>query len=106
MSIEEAGRYALSLGELVTADQFTRSWFCWRVAGKWFMLTDLDIPEPQVSLKLPPELASELMEQYDSISPAVHMNKPGWYEVYLDYLDASLVKELIRTSYDLVKEKR
>ncbi len=48
MSIEEAGRYALNLGELVTADQFTRGRFCWRVAGKWFMLTDLDVPEPQV----------------------------------------------------------
>ena len=45
------------------------------------------------------------MDEYDSISPAVHMNKPGWYEVYLDYLDASLVKGLIKTSYDLVRNK-
>ena len=49
------------------------------------------------------------MDEYDSISPAVHMNKPGWYEVYLDYLDyldSSLVKELIKTSFNLVVNKR
>lgn len=34
------------------------------------------------------------------------MNKPGWYEVYLDYLDSSLVKELIKTSFNLVVNKR
>ena len=70
------------------------------------MLTDLDIPESQISLKLPSELVGELMDEYDSISPAVHMNKPGWYEVYLDYLDSSLVKELIKTSFNLVVNKR
>lgn len=52
MNLEEAGHYALSLGETVTEDQFTRNWYCWRVDGKWFMLTDLDIPESQISLKL------------------------------------------------------
>lgn len=106
MNLEEAGHYASSLGETVTEDQFTRNWYCWRVDGKWFMLTDLDIPESQISLKLPSELAGELMDEYDSISPAVHMNKPGWYEVYLDYLDSSLVKELIKTSFNLVVNKR
>ena len=47
-----------------------------------------------------------MVDEYDSISPAVHMNKPGWYEVYLDYLDSSLVKELIKTSFNLVVNKR
>lgn len=53
-------------------------------------------------MKLPLDLAIELQEQYDSITPAVHMNKPGWYELYLDYLEDDLVRQLITTSYNLV----
>ena len=60
MSIEDADRFALSLGEHVTR------------------------------------------EQYDSITPAVHMNKPGWYELYLEYLEDDLARQLITTSYNLV----
>lgn len=102
MNIDDVDRFALSLGEQITRDQFTKNWFCWRVAGKWFMLTDMAIPEQQVSVKLPLDLAIELQEQYDSITPAVHMNKPGWYELYLDYLEDDLVRQLITTSYNLV----
>lgn len=102
MSIEEADRFAFSLGDQVSRDQFTKNWYCWRVSGRWFMLTDLAIPEAQISIKLPLDMAAELQEQYDSITPAVHMNKPGWYELYLDFLEDDLVRKLIMTSYRLV----
>lgn len=102
MSIEEADRFAFSLGDQVSRDQFTKNWYCWRVGGKWFMLTDLAIPEVQISIKLPLDMAVGLQEQYDSIMPAVHMNKPGWYELYLDYLEDDLIRKLIMTSYNLV----
>ena len=47
------------------------------------MLSNLVIPESQISVKPPAELYQELMEHYDSVSQAVHMDKPGWSYTYL-----------------------
>lgn len=46
MNIEEVREYALSLNEHVTEDLFVKSWVSWRIAGKWFLLTNLNVPEP------------------------------------------------------------
>jgi len=102
MNIEEVREYALSLNEQVTEDLFVKSWVSWRIAGKWFLLTNLDVPEPHVAVKILPDVAIELRDRYKSVGPAIHMNKATWSELYLNQLDGDFVKEQIRTSYNLV----
>ena len=105
MNIEEVREYALSLNEQVTEDLFVKSWISWRIAGKWFLLTNLDVPEPHVAVKMQPDVAIELRERYEGVGPAIHMNKKNWSELYLNQLNDDFVKQQIKASYDLVVSK-
>lgn len=105
MNIEEARDYALSLHPDVTENLFVKSWISWRIAGKWFMLTNLDLDEPQVSVKMKPEVAIDLRERYEGVLPAYHMNKANWSELRLNLLNDEFVKQQIRDSYNLVVAK-
>ena len=49
MNIEEARIFALSLNSNVTEDLFADEWVSFRIGGKWFMLMQLDAPEPRVA---------------------------------------------------------
>ncbi len=102
MNIEEVREFALGLNEAVTEDMFTENWISWRIFGKWFMLMQLDAPEPRVAIKLSPDIGLSLREQYSGVTPAFHMNKIHWSDLYLNQLSDEFVKEQITASYDLV----
>jgi len=102
MDIESVRDFALSLNEAVTEELFAKEWISWRIGGKWFLLMQLDSPEPRVAVKLPPEVGVALREQYDGVRPAYHMNKVHWNDLYLDLLNDDFVKEQITNSYNLV----
>ena len=105
MNIEQVRDFALSINPAVTEELFAENWISWRIFGKWFLLMQLDAPEPRVAVKLPPELSAELRVQYDGIRPAYHMNKVHWNDLYLNELDDTLVQELITASYHLISSK-
>ena len=105
MDIEEVREYALGLSHMVTEELFAEEWISWCIAGKWFLLMQLDAPEPRVAVKLPPEVGQELREKYEEVRPAYHMNKTHWSDLYLDALDEAFVKEQILASYQLVVSK-
>lgn len=105
MDIEVVRDFALSLNEEVTEDVFTEQWVSWRIGGKWFLLMQLDAPEPRIAVKLPPEVNVELRERYEGVCPAFHMNKTHWSDLYLRKLDDEFVREQITTSYQLVWSK-
>ena len=105
MNIEQVRDFALSINPAVTEELFAENWISWRIFGKWFLLMQLDAPEPRVAVKLAPEVSAELRVQYDGIRPAYHMNKTHWNDLYLNDLDDSLVRELITSSYHLVASK-
>ena len=67
MKFDEARIFALSLSPSVTEDLFAEDWISFRIAGKWFMLMQLDTPEPRVAVKLDPERGSDLCDHYDGI---------------------------------------
>ena len=46
MDIEQIRKFALGLNAQVTKDLFCEDWITWRIAGKWFLLMQLDAPEP------------------------------------------------------------
>ena len=106
MNIEEVRSYALSLDENVTEDLFAEQWISWRIAGKWFLLMQLDAPEPRIAVKLPPSTNATLREQYEGVRPAYHMNKTHWSDLYLELLDDDFVIEQIKASFQLVASKQ
>ncbi len=105
MDIEQVRAFALSLNPAVTEELFAEHWVSWRIAGKWFLLMQLDAPEPRVAVKLPPEQAGDLRSRHDGIRPAYHMNKEHWSDLYLNELPAPIVEELIAASFHLVASK-
>ena len=105
MNIEEVRSYALSLDENVTETLFAKQWISWRIAGKWFLLMQLDAAEPRIAVKLPPATNTALREQYEGVRPAYHMNKTHWSDLYLKLLDDAFVKEQISASFRLVSNK-
>jgi predicted DNA-binding protein (MmcQ/YjbR family) len=74
-----------------------------KVAGRMFGLTKPGEFPPTFNLKCEPTRALGLRDQYPAIQPGYHMNKRHWNTLTLDgSLPASLVRELIDHSYDLV----
>lgn len=106
MNIEEVREFALSLHPEITEELFADEWISWRIGGKWFLLMQLDAPEPRVAVKLPPETGLELRDQYSGVRPAYHMNKTHWNDLYLNQLDDTLVRKLITRSFRIVAGKR
>ncbi|WP_455671638.1 MmcQ/YjbR family DNA-binding protein [Phocaeicola sp.] len=105
MDIESVRDFALSLNENVTEELFAKQWISWRICGKWFLLMQLDAPEPRIAVKLPPDVATTLRDQYSGVRPAYHMNKTHWSDLYLNELDDNFVKMQITASYQLVLSK-
>ena len=102
MNIEQVRDFALSINPAVTEELFAENWISWRIFGKWFLLMQLDAPEPRIAVKLPPEVAIELRERHRGVRPAYHMNKKHWSDLYLQQLDDNFVKEQIKASFHLV----
>ncbi len=70
-----------------------------------FALTDLTV-FASVNLKCDPEEAVDLRERYAAIKPGYHMNKKHWNTVEINgSLPNSLIKTMIRNSYELVVQK-
>ncbi|MCZ1018769.1 MmcQ/YjbR family DNA-binding protein [Streptomyces noursei] len=74
-----------------------------KVGGKIFALTSLDVAPLTVSLKCDPELARRLRAAHPEVIPGYHLNKRHWNTVSLTGdLPDRMVRELIEDSYDLV----
>lgn len=77
-----------------------------KVMGKMFALTGLEREGFTVNLKCDPDRAVELREQYVEVEPGWHMSKVHWNTVdFTGELPASLLRELIDHSYELVVSK-
>jgi len=75
---------------------------CFKMGGKIFAMVGLD--NPRLCLKCTPETFAELIEREDI--PAPYVGRYKW--VMLDRLDAvrwDELRELIRTSYEMVAAK-
>lgn len=73
--------------------------------NKMFCLTNLDHPN-SINLKCDPELASELRERYNEVTPGYHMNKKYWNTIALDgTLSDKVILSWIDHSYEIVVER-
>ena len=74
----------------------------YKVMGKMFLLSSLT-PPVSINIKCDPELAVELREKYDAVTPGYHMNKVHWNTVLLDgSVPDKYILEWIDLSYKLV----
>jgi predicted DNA-binding protein (MmcQ/YjbR family) len=103
MDLPEAIDLCLSLPGAEETTPFGPDVLVYKVAGKVFALTDPGDFPARMNLKCDPERASSLREEHESITPGYHMNKKHWNTVRIDRsVPASLVRDLILHSYDLV----
>ena len=74
-----------------------------KVAGKMYALLDLSENSRGITLKCDPELAIELREQHNEVTPAWHFNKQHWNGVDLQgSISDGLLKDWINHSYTIV----
>jgi predicted DNA-binding protein (MmcQ/YjbR family) len=74
-----------------------------KVGGKMFALAALDEVPTTVNLKCDPDLALELRDRYEQVTPGYHMNKKHWNTIEIEGgIPDSEVRNMIDHSYDLV----
>lgn len=105
MNIDEYRNYCLSLKGTTEDLPFDENTLVFKVKGKMFALTDIDLFE-SINLKCDPEEAIELRERYEGITPGYHMNKRHWITVKTDgSVPSGLIYELTEKSYKLIIKK-
>ncbi len=103
MHIEEFRAYCLNKKGVTEGLPFDKNTLVFKVLNKMFALTSLTAEEFKVNLKCNPEKSIELREEFESITPAFHMNKKHWNTVNINSLNNDyLFIELLNHSYDLV----
>ncbi|MEJ0056056.1 MAG: MmcQ/YjbR family DNA-binding protein [Bacteroidota bacterium] len=105
MNIEFFREYCLLKKGVTEEFPFDSNTLVFKVMGKMFALTDVEL-FGGINLKVDPEEGAELRDQYSFIQAAYHMNKKHWITVVMENgVPDKLVKRLIDNSYDLVVEK-
>lgn len=84
MNIEEVRKYCLSLPDTEEAMPYGEDWVVFRVGGKIFLHIWLEAPIPTIAVKLLSERGEELREEYNAFSPAYHLNKKHWNDIFIE----------------------
>ena len=97
---------ALQFPEVTCTQPFGDGCDVFKVMDKVFMLSFHLEGQAAINLKVIPDDGAMLRDIYPYIRAGWHMNKQHWITVYEDeHLNATLVQDLIRDSYDLVVSK-
>ena len=102
MNVEDFRDFCLRKSGVTEGFPFDSKTLVFKVAGKMFALTDIDMFE-FINLKCDPERSLELRETYNGVKPGWHMNKRLWNSVSVDLdVPEELLLELITHSYEEV----
>ncbi len=102
MTIDVYREFCLAFKGVTEELPFDENTPVFKVKGKMFALTDIDLFE-SINLKCDPEEAVALRERYEGITPGYHMNKRHWITVKTDgSVPVKLIYELTEKSYKLV----
>jgi len=102
MNIEEFRNYCIAKKGVTEEFPFDEKTLVFKVMGKMFALTNIDIFE-RVNLKCDPEKALDLREEYEGIVAGYHMSKKHWNTIIIESdVSYNLIAELIDNSYKLV----
>ena len=103
MDLEQFREYCLSKPSANESTPFGPDALVFKVRGKMFALAALDEVPTRVNLKCDPDLALELRDRYEQITPGYHMNKKHWNTVEIESgIPDAEVRKMIDHSYDLV----
>lgn len=103
MNIEELRNYCLLKKGATECFPFDESTLVFKVSGKMFALIPLEKVPLQINLKCDPEMAIDLRDRYNGVTPGYHMNKNYWNTVICDDLvNDQLLLKWIDNSYELV----
>ena len=103
MDLEQFRDYCLSKPGATESTPFGPDVLVFKVGGKMFALAALDEVPTTVNLKCEPDLALDLRDRYEQVSPGYHMNKKHWntVEIASGIPDVEL-RKMIDHSYELV----
>jgi predicted DNA-binding protein (MmcQ/YjbR family) len=103
MDIESFRQFCLSFPDVSEEFPFGPDTLVFKVKGKMFALTDLEL-FVSINLKCDPDEAIELRERYPAVQPGYHMNKKHWNTILMDNsIPDRNLKEWIENSYQLVR---
>jgi predicted DNA-binding protein (MmcQ/YjbR family) len=103
MDLEQFREYCLGKRGAREDTPFGADVLVFKVAGKMFALAQLDQVPTTANLKCDPDLALDLRDRYEQVSPGYHMNKKHWNTVEIDGgIPESEVCKMIDHSYELV----
>jgi predicted DNA-binding protein (MmcQ/YjbR family) len=83
MHIEDLRSYCLSKKGSTESLPFGPETLVFKVMNKMFALMPME-PPFSINLKCNPELAIELRDKFDAITPGYHMNKAHWNTIMID----------------------
>jgi len=103
MDLAEFREYCLSKPCASEGTPFGPDVLVFKVGGRIFALASLDEVPATANLKCDPDLALELRDRYEQVTPGYHMNKKHWntMEINTGIPDAEL-RKMIDHSYELV----
>lgn len=109
MNIRSFREYCLSLPNVTekmpftkVKDPYSRNVLCFYIGSKWFCYVNIEVFD-RCCVKSAPDEAEELRARYAGITPAWHMNKRLWNDVYFNSdVSDSKILELVAESYRLV----
>ena len=103
MNIESFREHCLKKPGTTEETPFGPEDLVFKVGGKMFAIAALMEVPPRVNLKCDPDLALELRDRYEQVTPGYHMNKKHWNTVELSGgIPESEMRKMIDQSYDLV----
>ena len=103
MDLAQFREYCLSKPRASESTPFGPDVLVFKVEGRIFALAPLDEVPGRANLKCDPDLALDLRDRYEQVTPGYHMNKRHWNTVEIDtgIPDAEL-RKMIDHSYELV----
>jgi predicted DNA-binding protein (MmcQ/YjbR family) len=103
MDLAEFREYCLTKPGASEETPFGSDVLVFKVGGKMFALAALDEVPPTANLKCDPDLALDLRDRYEQVTPGYHMNKKHWNTVEIEggIPDVEL-RKMIDHSYELV----
>ncbi len=103
MYLAQFREYCLSKPRATEGTPFGPDVLVFKVGGKMFALAALDEVPTTVNLKCDPDLALDLRDRYEQVTPGYHMNKKHWNTVEIETgIPGAELRKMIDHSYDLV----
>ena len=103
MDLAKFREYCLSKPDATEGTPFGPDTLVFKIGGKMFALASLDEIPACVNLKCDPDLALELRDRYEQVSPGYHMNKKHWNTIEIEAgIPDAEIRKMIDHSYDLI----